>query len=132
MSIDTYYSVPDEEELFPLSFNQPPLLSNSIDTITDDYSSSYQNDLLRSSPLLYSFDSKSVPLLKQNISKVQKEFAIEDCMFDLETEEDASIFVPREEPKQTIQNKPLCSGSNIPEEFANAAQQNYRLWLNSV
>lgn len=133
----------DEEEVFALSFANhvisddsiiandnhtvgvpPPLLSDSPSGLSEpDDELSYQEELF-SSPLLY----KSERL----ISHTPKNYTYaasnnDDIIFTLDNEEESSedlVIIPQQTARP-------ANVSTYDDEFANAAQQNYRLWLSS-
>lgn len=141
----------DEEEVFALSFanhvisdddstrnnitssntsshnltvgGPPPLLSDSPFGLSEpDEELSYQEELL-SSPLLY----KSERLISHTAKDYTYAGNNDDIIFTLDNEEENSedlVIVPQQTAR-------IANVSTYDDDFANAAQQNYRLWLSS-
>ncbi|CAL9728600.1 autophagy-related protein 41 [Monosporozyma unispora] len=126
---NSYY--PQEEDLFSLTFTQNnsiPILSHSSNSsIGDSPLSSYQDDLLLNT---YNVDNNN----NNNITSKQSSYTpiqindSNDLIFELDNEYISTIKQQSEKKQQTfnVNTKP------IQDNFANVAQQNYRLWLNSV
>lgn len=133
----------EDEELFPLSFANPssvqdsysqeldslinlapPMLSESPDgsSESEDEISSYDEELLGSS-LLYASErltSRSA-FTKNNYTYANEENTIFNFEDTETVPQDDLVIVPQ---------KPRTIPA-LEDEFANAAQQNYRLWLSS-
>ncbi|SCW00377.1 LAFE_0C02850g1_1 [Lachancea fermentati] len=92
----------------------PPLLSNTPDSYTHE---EHEDEFLISSPLMYA---------------VQSNGRLDDDLFRLDQDElacgvanDASFAACSATPRVLVEN-------SESELFANAAQENYRLWLTGV
>ncbi|QHS76491.1 Atg41p [Saccharomyces paradoxus] len=124
-----------EDEVFPLSFSnaafEPPMLSHSPDrsSYADDFSQSYQQELL-TSPLSYPIvDESECTYTKDKTNNNIITSAEDDCIFDMEFSGNAAGAVTAA-TKESNNASSFAFASN--DAFANVAQQNYRLWLSSV
>lgn len=124
-----------EDEVFPLSFSnvafEPPMLSHSPDrsTYADDFSQSYQQELL-TFPLSYPIvDESECTHTKDKTDSNIITSTEDDCMFDMEFNGNAASAVAAAS-KESNSASGFVFASN--DAFANVAQQNYRLWLSSV
>ncbi|CCF58697.1 hypothetical protein KAFR_0F01010 [Kazachstania africana CBS 2517] len=134
-SSNSYYSVQDEDALFPLSFSnsqETPLLSHSITSNLSE-SSSYEDELLLNSPLLHPHDNS----LYTHSNKPQSESVHctnnDDDEFMFSLDQDNSYFKSQKvQDFSNSANKVSYDFESYPEAFMNAAQQNYRIWLSSV
>ncbi|CAI4052696.1 Atg41p SKDI_16G0280 [Saccharomyces kudriavzevii IFO 1802] len=121
-----------EDEVFPLSFSngafEPPMLSHSPDrsTYADDFSQSYQQELL-TSPLSYPIVDESECTRAKGKTDSNIITGTEDSfIFDMEFSGSGVVAAAKESAAASS----FALTSN--DAFANVAQQNYRLWLSSV
>ena len=131
-----FYTNRQEEYLFPLTFTQQtPILSyGSSPSIDNSPISSYQDNLLLNH---YNIDTY---LNSQNNSKYDfinnnnnnnNNNSNQALVFELDNDFISSIK-QQTSSNTTTPNKLFTDASkNMPDSFADAAQQNYRLWLST-
>ncbi|CAI4052689.1 hypothetical protein SKDZ_16G0260 [Saccharomyces kudriavzevii ZP591] len=124
-----------EDEVFPLSFSngafEPPMLSHSPDrsTYADDFSQSYQQELL-TSPLSYPIVDESECTRAKGRTDSNIITGTEDSfIFDMDFS-GSGVVAAAAAAKESAAASSFALTSN--DAFANVAQQNYRLWLSSV
>lgn len=124
-----------EDEVFPLSFSntvfEPPMLSHSPDrsSYADDFSQSYQQELLTSSLSYPIVNESECTYAKDKTSNKIITSAEDDFIFDMEFSGNAASTVAGATKESAIASNYASANSDA---FANVAQQNYRLWLSSV
>lgn len=132
-SSNSYYSLPQDDDLFSLTFTQQniPTLSHSQSSMEESPLSSYQDEL--SFNKNYNIDNTAFGGYEQPITPVQfnnnkTNDDDDDLIFELDNEF-VSTFRQKSMP-QTENNQ--ITKQPQQDIFANVAQQNYRLWLSSV
>ena len=135
-----FYTNPQEEDLFPLTFTQQtPILSyGSSPSIDNSPISSYQDNLLLNHSNIDSYlnlqnNTKNVLTNKNNKNNNSNDNnnINEDLVFELENDFISSIK-QQTSSTTTTSNKIFTDASkNMPDSFADGAQQNYRLWLST-
>ena len=120
-----YIDYPTEDDVFPFSLSNnnstnitrivpPPLLSHTPDSADlQEEDENCKDEFLISSPLMY-------PVQSNNLK--------DDELFDLDDED--LIYVPSNEDYKSAPT--IIEPTSESSDFANAAQENYRLWLMSV
>ncbi|CCC70994.1 hypothetical protein NCAS_0G01070 [Naumovozyma castellii] len=120
----------EQEEVFPLSFANPSILSNSMESrkSDNDIFFSFEDNLLLNSPLLLSPTLNSKREEQQTVEIPTGED--DDFIFSLDNEIN-STDLSEQAPRLFSDNGKNSLRTNL-DEFTNIAQQNYRIWLSSV
>lgn len=138
-----FYSNPQEEDLFSLTFTQDaPILSyGSSSSIENSPISSYKDELLLNHYNINGYlDSRNYNKNGLTISDNDNSDNSnnnntlnrnDDLVFELDNDFISSI---KQQTSTTtnLNQIPMGASKNIPDSFANIAQQNYRLWLSTV
>lgn len=124
---------PQEEDLFSLTFTQDaPILSyGSSPSIENSPVSSYKDDLLLNHYNIDSYNKSNLIINNNSNNNNTNTHKNDDLVFELDNDFISSI----KQQTSTCSNSNKISidaSKNIPDSFANVAQQNYRLWLSTV
>ncbi|CCK69824.1 Atg41p KNAG_0D00720 [Huiozyma naganishii CBS 8797] len=139
MSTSSFYSLEEqfgeEEDLFAFSVQQRgdmPSLSNSYNSKYEDSpASSYSSSLLPGGAQIVSIQQGSLQSLTySNNYKLQSPGTIDDMIFDFDGEFSSGGLETQNVSDD--QDPRGDTGAVDLDNFANVAQNNYRLWLSSV
>lgn len=136
-SNSSFYSLPQDDDLFSLSFTQQniPMLSHSQSSVEESPLSSYQDDLSFNKNYHFAgYEQPITPIQFNNNKTNNYNYNYNNDDDDLIFELDNEFVSNTSNQKSNLNTENNLFTKQQPQQdiFANAAQQNYRLWLSSV